>query len=168
MIHYQFHAKKCDAPFVYLSVFSKQNPGKKVCAGDGFSVFLDTLGQVFTCGKANFGRLGQGHLISLNNPCKITWFTKNKIKIKDVEAGGRHCLAVSVDGQLYGWGFGFYHQLGQKEDNEDHIDPVKISVVDNEVRYREDGKVEKVIVKQKPVKSIACGYFHSGVILKSK
>jgi alpha-tubulin suppressor-like RCC1 family protein len=29
--------------------------------------------------------------------------------IKDVEAGGRHCLAVSKDGQLYGWGFGFYH-----------------------------------------------------------
>ena len=40
--------------------------------------------------------------------------------------------------------------------------------MDNEVRYGEDGKVEKVIVKQKPVKSIACGYFHSGVILKSK
>ena len=97
VIHYQFHPKNCDLPFVYLSVFSKQNPGKKVSAGDGFSVFLDSQGDVYTCGKANFGRLGQGHLISLNNPCKIAWLTKNKIKIKDVEAGGRHCLAVSTD-----------------------------------------------------------------------
>ena len=72
-------------------------------------MFLDTLGSVYSCGKANFGRLGQGHLISLNNPSKISWFTKNKIMIKDIEAGGRHCLAVSMDGLLYGWGFGFYH-----------------------------------------------------------
>jgi alpha-tubulin suppressor-like RCC1 family protein len=93
-------------------VFTKANPGKKVSAGDGFSVFLDSLGDVYTCGKANFGRLGQGHLYSLNNPCKIGWFVKNKILIKDIEAGGRHGLAVSTNGELYGWGFGFYHQLG--------------------------------------------------------
>jgi alpha-tubulin suppressor-like RCC1 family protein len=82
-------------PYVNLSVFSKKNPGKKVSAGDGFSVFLDQLGVVFTCGKANFGRLGQGHLFSLNNPAPISWFTKNKLPIKDIEAGGRHCLAIT-------------------------------------------------------------------------
>lgn len=88
--------------------------------------------------------------------------------IKDIEAGGRHCLAVSTDGKLYGWGFGFYHQLGLKEDNEDHLDPVMITIVENVVRIGEDGREEKLPGKQKPVKSIACGYFHSGVILKSK
>jgi alpha-tubulin suppressor-like RCC1 family protein len=54
---------------------------------------------------------------------------------------------VSMDGQLYGWGFGFYHQLGQKEDNEDHLDPIKITLVENEVKIGEDGREEKVIVK---------------------
>ena len=169
VIHYQFTPKKCEQPFVYLSVFTKQNPGKKVCAGDGFSVFLDTWGAVYTCGKANFGRLGQGHTYSLNNPAKIGWFAKNKIAIKDIEAGGRHCLAISNEAvpKLYGWGFGFYHQLGQKGDNEDFLDPVPIQVVENELREGPDG-TSTVVVKQKAVKRVTCGYFHSGVILKSK
>lgn len=58
VIHYHFAPKNCEQPFVYLSVFTRDNPGKKICAGDGFSVFLDTLGSVYSCGKANFGRLG--------------------------------------------------------------------------------------------------------------
>ena len=41
VIHYHFNPKNCDIPYVNLSVFTKQNPGKKVSAGDGFSVFLD-------------------------------------------------------------------------------------------------------------------------------
>jgi alpha-tubulin suppressor-like RCC1 family protein len=86
----------------------------RVCAGDGFSVFLDVLGNVYTCGKSAFGRLGQGHLYSLNNPTRIGFFSKNNILIKDVRAGGRHCLAITKDEvpKIYGWGFGFYHQLG--------------------------------------------------------
>jgi len=51
---------------------------------------------------------------------------------------------------LYGWGFGFYYQLAQPEENEDHEVPVKIKV----------GKDE-----ERPVKKISCGYFHSGVIM---
>ena len=88
----------------------------------------------------------------------------------DIEAGGRHCLAISneVVPQLYGWGFGFYHQLGQNGDNEDFINPVKIQVVENEIVESEDGADSQVIIKQKGVKKITCGYFHSGVILKSK
>jgi hypothetical protein len=43
-----------------------------------------------------------------------------------------------------------------------------IQVVEDEVKLREDGTTEDIIVKQKPVKSITCGYFHSCVILKAK
>ncbi len=42
VVHYQFTPKTCEQPFVYLSVFTLSNPGRKVSAGDGFSVFLDT------------------------------------------------------------------------------------------------------------------------------
>jgi hypothetical protein len=37
-------------------------------------------------------------------------------------------LAISNEPvpKLYGWGFGFYHQLGQKGDTEDYLEPVKI------------------------------------------
>ena len=68
--------------------------GQKVSAGDGFSVFLDQMGCVYTCGKGNFGRLGQGHTYDLNNPNKISWFSKNDVRVRDVVAGGRHCLAI--------------------------------------------------------------------------
>ena len=131
-----------------LSVFTKDNIGKKVSAGDGFSVFLDVLGNVYTCGKANFGRLGQGHLYSLNNPARIGWFSKNRILIKDIQAGGRHCLAISNEAvpKLYGWGFSFYHQLGQlnpeKDNTDDCLEPVRITVVENEVK---DGTGEVII-----------------------
>ena len=47
---------------------------------------------------------------------RIDGFMRMKIKIRDVEAGGRHCLAISEEDsetnngrELYGWGFNFYH-----------------------------------------------------------
>jgi alpha-tubulin suppressor-like RCC1 family protein len=170
VIHYDFNPKNCSIPYVNLSVFSKMNPGKKVSAGDGYSLFLDSSGVVFTCGKANFGRLGQGHLYSLNTPTAIGWFIKNKIPLKDVNAGGRHCLALSNEQvpQLYGWGFGFYYQLGLKDDQEDHLNPVKIQIIEPEIVRDEATGSERVVTRQPGVKSITCGYFHSGVILKKK
>eukprot|EP00347_Sterkiella_histriomuscorum_P017345 403349742 len=154
VIHYQFAPKTCEQPYVLVSAFSAQNPGMKVSAGDGFSMFLDKEGQIFCCGKGNFGRLGLGHQYNINNPLKISWFTSKQIKVKDVVAGGRHCLALSDEEvpQLYGWGFGFYYQFGLGEkDQEDYLEPVKIQIVKDENRK---------------VKKIAAGYFHSGVIIK--
>jgi len=119
MVFYNFNPQTCDVPFVIVPPFSRGCPAVKVCAGDGFSLALDYDGDVFSCGKGNFGRLGQGHTSSLNTMTRIDWFTKAKIQIKDICAGGRHCLAISEEDAeengrqaLYGWGFGYYHQLG--------------------------------------------------------
>ena len=61
---------------------------------------------------------------------------------------------VSTKGRvpdIYGWGFNYYHQLGQgDEDNEDHLVPVKVHI--------QHGK---------KVNSISCGYFTSSIITKS-
>jgi alpha-tubulin suppressor-like RCC1 family protein len=80
---------------VFVDVFSNEKKGVKVCAGDGFSVFLDEHGSVYTCGKGNFGRLGLGHCLSMSKTVKVEWFSKCGIKIKDIEVGGRHTLAIS-------------------------------------------------------------------------
>lgn len=58
VIHYQFIPKKCALPYVNVDVFSRVIPGVKILAGDGFSLFLDKDGIVYSCGKGNFGRLG--------------------------------------------------------------------------------------------------------------
>ena len=66
---------------------------------------------------------------------------------------------------LYGWGFGFYYQLGLKNDQEDHLNPVKIDLMEPEVVRDEITGAERVIARQAEIKSITCGYFHSGVII---
>ena len=96
-------------------------------AGDGFSVFLSEEGDVFTCGKGNYGRLGLGHEVNLFTPQKVMYFFKRKIKIRDIAAGGRHVMAVAENGDLYSWGFGFYYQLAQKESREDAIQPALVT-----------------------------------------
>lgn len=65
-IAYNFNPKNCEIPYVFVSGFTIACPAIKVCAGDGFSVILNNEGHVYTAGKANFGRLGQGHLQSIN------------------------------------------------------------------------------------------------------
>ena len=88
---------------------------------------------------------------------KVPWFFKHGIKITDIEAGGRHTLAISdedtePDGKahLYGWGFGYYFQLGQgNAQREDATDPVEITLKSNQ-----------------PVTQISCGYFHSCAITR--
>lgn len=57
-LHYNFTPKLCDIPYVMMAEFSIKCPAVKVCAGDGFSIVLNSQGDVFSCGKGNFGRLG--------------------------------------------------------------------------------------------------------------
>ena len=90
---------------------------------------------------------------------RIDGFMKIKAKIRDVEAGGRHCLAITEEDpemntarELYGWGFNFYHQLGLGENNrEDILEPIKIEIGED---------IRKI-------KHISCGYFFSAVIAKN-
>jgi len=70
---------------------------------------------VYSCGKGNYSRLGQGHSISLNKVTLIEHFKKLKVKVVDIEAGGRHSMAIATGAdpegpkELYVWGFGYYY-----------------------------------------------------------
>jgi len=80
-----------------VPAFTISSPAIKVCAGDGFSVALGYDRHVYACGKGNFGRLGQEHTANLSTMTEISWFTRKHIQIKDICAGGRHCLAISEE-----------------------------------------------------------------------
>ena len=58
---YMFSPKLAKEAFIQVPGFSSVNPVVQVAAGDGFSVFLTSDGMVYTCGKGNYSRLGQGH-----------------------------------------------------------------------------------------------------------
>jgi len=149
--------KASELPYVCIRPFSTAQPAVKVRAGDGFSVALDLNGHVWICGKGNFGRQGTGSIESNERMTKIEWFAKKKIKIADIEAGGRHSLAISQADrrsnkkpQLYGWGFNFYNQLGQGEEGRvDCLVPAKIE-----------------LPSKATVKKASCGYFNSAALTK--
>ena len=72
---------------------------KKVSAGKEYSVLLTESGTVYSCGTNKFSRLGLGYkMVDVEKVSKFTvleFFVRKKIKIIDIAAGGRHCLAVS-------------------------------------------------------------------------
>ena len=53
---WQFNPEESEKPYVEVAPFCAQNPAVKIRAGDGFTVALDLRGQVWICGKGNFGR----------------------------------------------------------------------------------------------------------------
>ncbi|CAK9167914.1 unnamed protein product [Ilex paraguariensis] len=56
-----------------------------------------------------------------------------------VAAGAEHTAAVTEDGELYGWGWGRYGNLGLGDRN-DRLFPEKVSIV--------NGPVSKVLAQQ--------------------
>jgi alpha-tubulin suppressor-like RCC1 family protein len=141
-----WHPEKSEDPFFAHYIFStKGNKWVKAQAGDGFSVFLTDKGHVYTCGEANYGRLGHITGTSYTRPMMINYFRENNVFIVDIQVGGRHTYAISDKRELYVWGFGYYYQLANGN-REDSFEPTKIAL-------------------SKEVEEISCGYFHSAFIV---
>lgn len=124
----------------------------KIKASDCFSSVLSAEGDLFTCGKGAFGRLGHGNQTNYYSFTMVEWFYRNGVQVRDMALGGRHCLAVSNENELYGWGFNFYYQLGQGlNQNEDEPLPKRIDL----------GSTDKI-------EGLSCGYFNSTVVTALK
>ncbi len=67
-------------------------------------------------------------------------------KIVTVAAGGRHTMAVGVDGALWAWGEGFYGQLGLGDTN-NRLVPTLVGAEE--------------VFGGSQVRTIACGYDHT-------
>ncbi|KAF2905521.1 hypothetical protein ILUMI_00654 [Ignelater luminosus] len=79
-------------------------------AGDGFSVFLNKSGLIYTCGDGRQGCLGHGNWNSILRPTIIdSLITTN---IVHISCGSKHVLALTADGKVYSWGSSSNGQLG--------------------------------------------------------
>ena len=58
------------------------------------------------------GRLGLGMTETVNYPRMIESLQHIAIKKLAVHSGGRHCLALSSDGEVFSWGEGDDGKLG--------------------------------------------------------
>ncbi|KAJ6422375.1 hypothetical protein OIU84_027350 [Salix udensis] len=84
------------------------------------------------------------------------------VSIKSVAAAAEHTAAVTEDGELYGWGWGRYGNLGLGDRN-DRLVPEKVSLVNNESSLG----ILTVNARKKNLKlgdkmiMVACGWRHT-------
>lgn len=83
-------------------------------AGGSKSLYCVTQdGKVFACGEATNGRLGLGVAGgTIPVPKQLTALGQYVIKKVAVHSGGRHGLALTVDGKVFSWGEGDDGKLG--------------------------------------------------------
>ncbi|GFN81530.1 E3 ubiquitin-protein ligase herc2-like, partial [Plakobranchus ocellatus] len=120
-------------------------------AGGSKSLFCVTQdGKLFACGEGTNGRLGLGTVSgNISVPRQLTSLAQYVIKKVAVHSGGRHALALSIDGKVFAWGEGDDGKLGLSS------------------RMNCDTPKLLEALKSKRVRDIACGSSHSAAIISN-
>nr|XP_032812660.1 E3 ubiquitin-protein ligase HERC2 isoform X4 [Petromyzon marinus] len=120
-------------------------------AGGSKSLFaVTTEGKVFTCGEATNGRLGLGLTSgNISIPRQITALGNYVVKKVAVHSGGRHAMALTIDGKVFSWGEGDDGKLGHFS----RMNVDKPKLIDT--------------LKTKRIRDVACGSSHSAAIASS-
>jgi alpha-tubulin suppressor-like RCC1 family protein len=92
-----------------------------VSAGSYHSLFLDSQGQVYSCGCNTLGRLGLGdHKYShIHVPTPID--NQEMGQILAISAGGTHSLFLNSEGQVFSCGYGRFGRLGLRDEKDRKI-----------------------------------------------
>jgi len=87
----------------------------EVGAGSSFSVVLRADGTVWSWGRNNQGQLGNGEEQKYHaTPVQVMRNKENPLSgIKAISVGYNHTLALSENGEVWGWGDNGYGQLGE-------------------------------------------------------
>jgi hypothetical protein len=86
---------------------------EKIATGDHHTLALASDGRVYCTGLNAHGECGLGHRELVDEFTAVPGLSNN---IVAVAAGGRHSLALSSTGAVYGWGWNYHGQLGQQPD----------------------------------------------------
>ncbi|KAF3543687.1 hypothetical protein DY000_02005917 [Brassica cretica] len=102
---------------------------KQIACGDSHCLAVTMDGEVQSWGRNQNGQLGLGDTEDSLVPQKIRAFEGMRIKM--VAAGAEHTAAVTEDGDLYGWGWGRYGNLGLGDRN-DRLVPERVTSASGE------------------------------------
>jgi len=86
-----------------------------VALGHGFTLAVTDAGAVFSLGFSLEGGLGHGSLESEVLPRRIEALTQTRRRFIAVAAGKYHALALTEEGELYGWGYEEANGHGREE-----------------------------------------------------
>ena len=154
---------------------------KQISLGDGFSLFLDTSGLVYSVGKNDKGQLGyelsnsDAQLVDgikcNSSVTRIDYFKNKEIKIGKIVCGSDFCFAIEyldsnsnnindVDQpqeEIYSWGNNELHQLGiENKKYKYFFNPVKSTIL-NKLINRKNTRISKFV----------CGWSHGCFLLKN-
>lgn len=119
-------------------------------SGGSKSLFIVSQdGKVYACGEGTNGRLGLGHNYNVSTPRKVPILSQYVVKKVAVHSGGKHAMALTLDGKVLSWGEGEDGKLGHG--NRLTLDKPKL--------------IETL--KSKRIRDIACGSSHSAAITSS-
>lgn len=85
-------------------------------AGGSKSLFIVSQeGKLYACGESPWGRLGLGvtHNNNISIPQELPIINEYIVKKVAVHSGGKHALAITLDGKIYSWGDGDFGKLGR-------------------------------------------------------
>ncbi|KAG2459625.1 RCC1L protein, partial [Polypterus senegalus] len=82
----------------------------QVACGQDHSLFLTETGKVYSCGWGADGQTGLGHHNMTSQPQKLGGDLEG-VQVKQVTTYGDCSLAISQEGELFGWGNSEYLQL---------------------------------------------------------
>ncbi|RWS20768.1 E3 ubiquitin-protein ligase HERC2-like protein, partial [Leptotrombidium deliense] len=118
----------------------------QIVGGEQSLFAVTSEGRVYAMGYGASGRLGIGSSDSVANPTLIAGLQHVFVKKVAVNSGGKHCLALTADGDVFSWGEGDDGKLGHG--NKASLDRPKL--------------IEAL--SGKGVVDIACGGAHSAAI----
>ena len=89
----------------------------------GHSLALTADGAVWSWGDGDWGRLGHGDPAHQWQPKKVEAFAGQRVVA--VSAGRDHSLALTADGAVWSWGYGYQGRLGHG-DTQSQLLPKKV------------------------------------------
>eukprot|EP00475_Leptophrys_vorax_P020711 TRINITY_DN2840_c0_g1_i3.p1 TRINITY_DN2840_c0_g1~~TRINITY_DN2840_c0_g1_i3.p1 ORF type:complete len:282 (-),score=83.25 TRINITY_DN2840_c0_g1_i3:27-872(-) len=102
---------KQDQNIPKLITFNPAAEIKQAVAGNGFSLFLDSEGRVYSCGSSEYGRLGHGRGDLYEKVPRLIRGLAG-VKVVQIAVGEYHAAALSSDGKVFTWGYGKDGQTG--------------------------------------------------------
>ncbi|CAG9815802.1 unnamed protein product [Phaedon cochleariae] len=116
-------------------------------AGGSKSLFIVSQeGKLYACGEGTNGRLGLGHNNNVPSPRPIPFLSQYVVKKVAVHSGGKHAMALTLDGKVFSWGEGEDGKLGHG----------------NRLNLDKPRMIEAL--RSKKIRDIACGSSHSAAI----
>ncbi|CAI9721390.1 Hypothetical predicted protein [Octopus vulgaris] len=83
---------------------------KEVVCGQDHTFFLTQSGEVYSCGLSSDGQTGLGHYKNVSQATQVKGDIEG-VNIKQIACSGDCVLALSDEGDVFGWGNSEYNQL---------------------------------------------------------